>query len=238
MGITGGGIAARLNFDPVGFAVVGIVSGLGGGILRDVILDRGIPAAFDGPWYFVCSLLGAGFAFLITSEGRALNHLMVVLDAIALGLWAATGTAKSLATGLDMLPALLLGVLSAVGGGAIRDVMVGRIPVIFGGGPLYATSALVASVATWAVAALRLDPAWVIAAAALGTALALVSAWRRWTLPGRADSLVTLSPAQVATLIKRARWAERRKLARQAREMVAEEAAADQVDAASPSADR
>lgn len=62
MGVTGGALAGRLHFDAVGYAVIGIVSGLGGGIVRDLILDQGTPAAFAGPWYLVCALGGAGFS--------------------------------------------------------------------------------------------------------------------------------------------------------------------------------
>lgn len=213
MGITGGALASRLRFDAVGFAVIGIVSGLGGGILRDLILDQAVPAAFSGPWYLVCALSGAAFSYVVAAEGRSLRRAMTVLDALALGLWAASGTAKSLTAGLDVLPAVLLGVVSAVGGGAIRDVMVGRIPAIFGGSPLYATTALVTAIATWATLALRL-PAWtILVAVALGSGLALVSAWRQWGLPRHEEWQVTLSATQMKALVRRVRRSERRRVA-------------------------
>lgn len=213
MGITGGALASRLRFDAVGFAVIGIVSGLGGGILRDLILDQGVPAAFAGPWYLVCALGGAAFSYIVAAEGAPWRHAMTLLDALALGLWAAAGTAKSLVVGLDPLPAILLGVLSAVGGGAIRDLLVGRVPGIFGGGPLYATSALVTAVTAWAVYAARL-PGWsILAAVALGSGLAIVSAWRRWWLPQHQEWQVTLSASQMKQLVRRVRRSERRRVA-------------------------
>jgi len=215
MGITGGSIARGLRFDPVGFAAIGIVSGLGGGILRDVILDQGVPAAFDGPWYLVCALAGAGFSFLVAADGTAWRRLMVGLDATALGLWAATGTLKSLAAGLDVLAAILLGIVSAVGGGAIRDLLVGRIPVIFGGGPLYATSALVTATGAVLVQALHLPGALVLVAVVLGTSLAILSQWRSWGLPSHQDWQVTLSASQMRTMVRRVRRSERRRVARE-----------------------
>lgn len=215
MGITGGSIARGLRFDPVGFAAIGIVSGLGGGILRDVVLDQGVPAAFSGPWYLVCALAGAGFSFLVAADGTAWRRLMVGLDATALGLWAATGTLKSLAAGLDVLSALLLGIVSAVGGGAIRDLLVGRIPVIFGGGPLYATSALVTAAGAAAVQALGLPGPMVLVAVLLGTGLAILSQWRSWGLPKHQDWQVTLSSAQMKALVRRVRRSERRRVARE-----------------------
>lgn len=213
MGITGGALAGRLRFDAVGFAVIGIVSGLGGGILRDLILDQGVPAAFAGPWYLVCALAGAAFSYLFVAEGRAWSHAMTVLDCLALGLWAASGTAKSLGAGLDVLPALLLGVLSAVGGGAIRDLLVGRIPGIFGGNPLYATSALLTALVTWAAVGLHL-PGWtILVAVALGSGLAVVSAWRRWGLPQNQEWQVTLSASQMKAFVRRVRRSERNRVA-------------------------
>ncbi|WP_341855354.1 TRIC cation channel family protein [Brachybacterium sp. GPGPB12] len=168
MGVAAGAIASRLNFDAVGFAVIGIVAGLGGGLVRDLILDYGTPAAFDGPWYLTCALGGAMFTFVIHADGPWWRRLVTALDIAAMGLWAATGTAKSLGYGLDTLPAILLGVTSAVGGGVIRDVLVGRIPQVFGGGPLYATGALVTAVLTWLVLALGLPSPTVLVAVAVG----------------------------------------------------------------------
>ena len=71
-----------------------------------------------------------------------------VVDALALGCWAAAGAQKTLDVGLSWLPAVLLGTVTAVGGGAMRDLIVRRIPQIFGGNTLYATCAVVASVVT------------------------------------------------------------------------------------------
>lgn len=213
MGVAAGALASRLNFDAVGFAFIGIVSGLGGGIVRDLILDYGTPAAFSGPTYLACALGGAAFSFLISTDGTWWRRLVSVLDIAAMALWAATGTAKSLGYGLDAMPAILLGVTSAVGGGVIRDVMVGRIPAIFGGGPLYATGALLTAILTWGVVALGLASPWVLLAVACGATLAGLAAWRRWTLPAHHEWQVTMSASQMKALVRRTRRAERRRVA-------------------------
>ncbi|GAA4527662.1 TRIC cation channel family protein [Brachybacterium paraconglomeratum] len=213
MGVAAGSLASRLNFDAVGFAIIGIAAGLGGGIVRDLILDFGVPAAFSGPWYLTCALSGAAFSFFISTDGPWWRRMVTVLDIAAMGLWAATGTAKSLGYGLDVLPAILLGVMSAVGGGVIRDVLVGRIPAIFGGGPLYATGALVTAVLTWGVLALGLPSGTVLVAVTIGSLLAGVAAWRRWTLPGHSEWQVTMSASQLKQLVRRTRRNERERVA-------------------------
>lgn len=215
MGVAAGGLAARLNFDAMGFAIIGIIAGLGGGLVRDLILDYGVPAAFSGPWYLTCALAGSAFAFVVNSERAWWRRIVTGMDITAMGLWAATGTAKSLGYGLDVLPAILLGLTSATGGGIMRDVLVGRIPAVFGGGPLYATGAVVTAVLTWAVVALGLDAVWVVVAAAAGSGLAMLAAWRRWTLPAHSEWEVTMSATQLKSMVRRIRRAERAKVAKE-----------------------
>ncbi|PMC75841.1 trimeric intracellular cation channel family protein [Brachybacterium sp. UMB0905] len=213
MGVAAGALASRLNFDAVGFAVIGIAAGLGGGLVRDLILDYGVPAAFSGPWYLACALGGAMFTFFINADSSWWRRMITVLDILAMGLWAATGTAKSFGFGLDVLPAVLLGVTSAVGGGVIRDVLVGRIPAIFGGGPLYATGALITALLTWGVLGLQLPSATVLIAVAAGSLLAGVAAWRRWSLPAHSEWQVTMSATQLKRLVRRTRRDERHRVA-------------------------
>ncbi|ATH96560.1 trimeric intracellular cation channel family protein [Dermabacter jinjuensis] len=214
MGIVGGSLARRLQFDAVGYAVLGVISGLGGGIIRDLILNYGIPAAFANPLYLTVGLAGSAIAYFVSSEGAMWRHTTTVLDCIALGLWAAIGTAKSMLVGLSPLPAVMLGVTTGVGGGVIRDIAVGRIPVVFGGGPLYATAALLTSVLTWLVYYFDL-PAWtVLIAASCGTLLAIFAQWKQWKLPTNAPDLaVTMSPSQLRAFARRVRKAERRRVA-------------------------
>lgn len=213
MGVAAGALAARLNFDVVGFAIIGIVAGLGGGIVRDLVLDYGTPAAFSSAGYLTCAIAGSAVAFFLSPEGAWWRHLVSVLDIAAMALWAATGTAKAFGYGLDPLPAIMLGVTSAVGGGVIRDVLVGRIPAIFGGGPLYATGALITAVGTWAVVALSAPAPWVLLAVAAGALLAGLAAWRRWTLPVHGEWQVTLSASQMKALVRRVRRSERTRVA-------------------------
>ncbi|MBV7411987.1 TRIC cation channel family protein [Dermabacteraceae bacterium TAE3-ERU27] len=221
-GIVGGAYGRRLRFDAVGFASVAIISALGGGILRDLILAYGTPAAFAGPWYLCFALAGATFAFLVKTEGRKWRVGIGVMDAAVIGTWAAVGVAKSLNYGLSVLPAIMLGVVYAVGGGAIRDIAVGKIPEIFGGGPLYATAALLTSVLTAGCILLPVPGETVFLAIAAGAATAILAKWLRWRLPQHDDWSVTLSAAQLKSLVRRVRRSEQKRVEAELQEAIDE----------------
>src|SRR5699024_12848758 len=96
MGVAAGALASRLNFDAVGFAVIGIAAGLGGGIVRDLVLDFGVPAAFADPWYLACALSGAGFSFVIPTDGTWWLRMVYVQGIAASGLCEVTCTYHAL----------------------------------------------------------------------------------------------------------------------------------------------
>jgi len=181
-----GAVARERRFDPVGFLVLGVVSGLGGGMLRDTLLQKGPPVALTDPAYLGLALAVAVFAYFVLTDGRWWRRSLRFLDAIALGTWGAVGAQKALSAGLGWLPAILLGTVTAVGGGMIRDVLVQRTPIVFGGNTLYATCASIA--AGVAVVLDGLTPAgWdgasTLAAALVGGTLCLVAYRRGWRLP-------------------------------------------------------
>jgi uncharacterized membrane protein YeiH len=181
--ILGGVIARAERFDPVGFATLAVLSGLGGGLIRDTLLQRGTPIALTDYAYLLVALGGAALAFLLRIEGRAWNALFPVVDAVALGSWAAAGAQKTLALGLGWLPALLLGTITAVGGGFVRDVVLHRVPGIFGGNTLYATSALAASAIMVGLYRAGHQTTGLIAATVAGAVLCLLARRRGWRLP-------------------------------------------------------
>lgn len=181
--LLGGAVARRHNLDPVGFAVLAILSGLGGGLLRDVLLQKGPPVALTDYSYLVTALVAAGVAFAVRFEGRTWDRVFPVVDALALGAWSAVGAQKTLLSGLSWLPAILLGTVTAVGGGAIRDIAVSRVPAIFGGNTLYATWALAGSAVMVGVQGLGRPVVGLVAATVVAAVGVLVSRWRGWMLP-------------------------------------------------------
>ena len=149
-GAMGGALEAKQNrtyqFDFVGVIGLGFISALGGGITRDILLQHGPPLAFTDIRYLLIALAGGCLGLLCGSNpGPKLGKLLVLVDSAALGFFAVAGSTRALDAGLSFLPALLLGITTAVGGGSLRDVFSGRAPRIFERGELHAVVALLAA---------------------------------------------------------------------------------------------
>ena len=132
------------RFDLLGIAFIGITVGLGGGLLRDVLLD-GVPAALQSNWYLPVSAAAALLGMLLQSLFNRLGPLIITLDAVTIGLFGALGTSKALAHGLPEIPALFVGVITAVGGSALRDMMLNVPIAVMHVGSFYAVAAGVGS---------------------------------------------------------------------------------------------
>lgn len=181
-GLLGGIVARRLRFDLVGFLVLAILTGLGGGMIRDVLLTTR-PVALTDPAYLAGAIGAASVAYLIPLQGKWLRRGLALADMLAVGAWSATGTIKALGYGLDVLPALLLGVTTGVGGGMIRDVLTGRIPAIFGGNTLYATLAIIGSLQALVLAKLGLPDLGMGVSILTCAVLGLLARHYDWQLP-------------------------------------------------------
>ncbi|AFR06819.1 MULTISPECIES: trimeric intracellular cation channel family protein [Nocardiopsis] len=131
--------------DIVGVMALGVVTAIGGGVIRDVLLGE-TPATFQDWRYLTTALAGGTLAFFLS---RRLTHLakpILLFDAAGLSLFAVIGATKALAFGFGPLQAVLLGVLSAVGGGTIRDVLLNRVPTVLSANShLYAIPAMLAA---------------------------------------------------------------------------------------------
>ncbi|MBB5059334.1 putative membrane protein YeiH [Granulicella aggregans] len=149
-GALGGAFAARENkryqYDFVGVMGLALISALGGGVARDVLLNHGPPLALVDTRYLLVAMVGGALGLTVSHKRAWLRRALVGVDALALGLFAVAGSARALAAGLSFLPALLLGVTTAVGGGSLRDVFSGRTPQVFERGEPYAIVAAAASV--------------------------------------------------------------------------------------------
>lgn len=198
MAVIGGSIARRHGFDFIGFIFLALITALGGGMLRDVIIGADPVAAVQQPMYLTLALSGALLAFVTKLHGRVWELFQVHADALVLGIWAVTGVAKSLAYGLPTVTAVLMGLITATGGGIIRDVIAGQTPQVFRGSRLYAAPALLSAVIAVSFHAADLDALGMLVSPVPATLLAVLSYWRNWSLPFQSDfSPVNDGAAQV-----------------------------------------
>lgn len=129
-GISGALLAVRKQFDIVGMLVLAELTALGGGIARDLILGERPPASFTDVTYLVVPVLAVGLTFFAHALIERISLAVLVFDAAGLGLFCVSGTAKALTFGLGPVPAVALGLLTAVGGGMLRDVLANEVPVV------------------------------------------------------------------------------------------------------------
>lgn len=146
--ISGGLVAVRKGLDVFGVIVLAGATGLGGGFLRDVLIGATPPAALTDWRYLLVPVVAGVATFVFHPTLGRLEKVVNVFDAAGLGLFCVTGALKATDYGLEPIPAALMGMLTGIGGGILRDLLAGRVPVVFSS-ELYATPALAGG--AWAV---------------------------------------------------------------------------------------
>lgn len=180
-----GAIAAVMgDLDFLGIMVLAFAVALGGGITRDVLIGAVPPAALRDWRYPALAFTGAVFTIALhPTVQRIPPNLLLVLDAAALSLFAMAGTRKALLYHLHPFIAVLLGAITGVGGGVIRDLFLARIPSVLRA-DIYATAALAGSACMILAGRLRASP---VASAVIGAMvcfwLRVISVWQHWNLP-------------------------------------------------------
>jgi uncharacterized membrane protein YeiH len=172
----------KRGLDVIGILALALVSGLGGGILRDVLLSR-VPLALQDPWYLwvvaAAALLGAFFAQVV----NRLRFGLLLVDAVSLALFSVIGAQGGLSAGLPIPAAILLGTITGVGGSVLRDVLVGETPPrMLRRGPPYASAAFLGA-AMYVGLVTGLDVRKVVAqllAVVLILLVRGVAKWRGW----------------------------------------------------------
>lgn len=130
--VSGGLLAVRKEFELVGVVALSLVTALGGGIIRDLVLGAIPPTAFGDVLYLVVPLAAASIVFLAHRPfEQRLRRPVQLFDAAGLGLFAVTGAVKASAFEVSAVGAVLIGVISATGGGIIRDVLANDPPHLF-----------------------------------------------------------------------------------------------------------
>lgn len=182
-GLSGGMVAIRRELDLFGILVLSAATGVAGGMLRDVLLGATPPEALREPWPLALTAAAGLCAFFLGPLIERLSRPVMLLDAVGLGVFAVAGFEKAIAHGLSSPGAVLLGVMTAVGGGVVRDIMVAEVPRVLRE-DVYALAAL-AGAAAYALC-LKLGVPEAVAATGAGLlafALRVASVRFAWKLP-------------------------------------------------------
>lgn len=178
--------AARKRLDAVGIAVVAFLAAFGGGTLRDVLLDRRPFFWVANQWYVwaLLTLCAAAMLMLRARHFRVTERAMQWPDALGLGLFAASGTQIALDAQMPGLIAVLMGVMTAVFGGVLRDIVCNEIPSAFRDHRPYAVCAFVGGWVVVAIDRMAQMPTLALAVGGLlATVLRLLAIRLDWTLP-------------------------------------------------------
>lgn len=182
--ISGALAAVRKELDVFGVVVLAACTGLGGGFLRDVLIGAAPPTSLVD-WRYLLDPVAAGLLiFWFHPTFGRMERSMLVADALGLALFAPAGALKAVDLGLGFLPATVMGMVTGIGGGIIRDVLSGRVPLVLRPGILYAIPATAGS----AVAVLGLKLGFhhlpvSVAGASVIAVWRLLAIWRKWQAP-------------------------------------------------------
>lgn len=212
--LAGALVGVKLRFDLVGIATLAVVSGLGGGIIRDVLLQKYGIYALENPGLLIATLIAAFVVFFFFSLADRLQWILFLVDALSLGIFAAIGSDKALLAGLAVVPAILLGTITAVGGGVLRDMLTNDVPQVLRPGGYYATVAVAGSISYVALADWlhMVKPFALLVSVVLVVGLRLITHWLGWQTPTATDltPLVARAPKHAVRTGGRALgWARR-----------------------------
>jgi uncharacterized membrane protein YeiH len=172
-GLSGGLAGVRAKLDLFGIVVLAAVVGLAGGITRDLLI--GIPPATFRDWRYLAAVAAAGVVcYFARPVLERIQRSVLVFDAVGLGLFCVTGATKALDFGVGPVPAILLGAITGIGGGILRDVLLREVPTVLRH-DLYAIPALLgAGVLVVAQESGSSNPAFPVLAAALCVGVRLI----------------------------------------------------------------
>lgn len=145
--LTGALAAIKRNYDVVGVFALALVSGIGGGLIRDgLFIQNAVTPLLTNPRYIEVIIGATVVGILFGGRVHHFSRVIAVVDALGLGAYAAFGVQKSLLAGLSPPAAILVGVINAVGGGVLRDLLSREEPLIFKPGQFYMLTALAGAV--------------------------------------------------------------------------------------------
>ncbi|MFC7448266.1 trimeric intracellular cation channel family protein [Rhodococcus daqingensis] len=176
------GVSKRL--DIFGVCLLGVFTAIGGGVIRDVLLDIHPPTSLNTWPNFTTALVTSLVVFFLHSAVSRLRREILVLDAVGMGLFASSGAAIALTAGASGQAACLIGATTAIGGGVLRDVLVNELPLLLHR-DLYAVPALIGSTVVVACSGFGLaSNVGLVVGTVSASTIRLLALWRHWNLPG------------------------------------------------------
>jgi uncharacterized membrane protein YeiH len=184
--IEGATTAVANHLDLLGILILGFATAVGGGIIRDVLLGATPPSALRNWHYPAVAFSGAAIAFLFHRYVQEIpSQLIMMLDAGGLALFAVSGTEEALLRKMSPLVAVMLGGITGVGGGTIRDIFLGHVPRVLQT-DIYATAALAGSATMILCRRLGMKDTYsALVGGATCFVLRVVSVWNHWQLPAQ-----------------------------------------------------
>jgi uncharacterized membrane protein YeiH len=182
--VEGGTAGIKANLDALGIVVLAFTTAVGGGIIRDLLIGAAPPNAIRDWRYGAIAFFGAGVVFFLPEFLESVPYsAMMVLDAVGLSLFAVSGATKAIEFNIHPFIAVLMGTITGVGGGTIRDIFLAQVPVVLRA-DVYATAALAGALVTVIGLRYKWNPALVTSAgAAFCFVLRVVAVWHHWNLP-------------------------------------------------------
>lgn len=182
--LSGALVASRQQLDPVGFGFVACLTALGGGTLRDLLLDRNPVFWIAEPHSILAALLAAALVFLIAPRLESRYKAIRWLDAVALSSAVVAGVSAAHETGQSPMIVTIMGMITGCFGGLMRDVVCNDVPLVLRHGEFYVTAALAGSVTSALLALVIADSTvYLLAGAAVTFALRGGSLLFGWKLP-------------------------------------------------------
>lgn len=144
--IAGSMSASRAQYDLFGTMVIATIMGLFGGVMRDILLQNYGIYAFQNPSLIVACAITAIIVFYFGRLIAYLDPAINVIDSLSMGMWVIISTGKALSAGLGVVPSVIIGTLTAVGGGITRDIVMNKPVAAFQPGTFYGSAALVGAI--------------------------------------------------------------------------------------------
>jgi uncharacterized membrane protein YeiH len=182
--VEGAMAAIRGNLDFLGLMVLSFATALGGGVIRDLLIGAVPPGSIRDWRYSVVAFTGGAVVFFLHHFVQEIPmQVLIDLDAAGLALFAVAGTQKALNYGIHPFMAILMGTITGVGGGTVRDILLAQVPTVLRA-DVYATAAMAGAAVMILGRRLGLNPAVTAIVGGIACfALRVISVWQHWNLP-------------------------------------------------------